>query len=105
MGVLRTAGIVAQERLQPPFPDQMLSYCTKREHCLITSTQLLGMVLGSREKKEKGAAYLEKIFSTVGVFDGFSDYKMFLMEETPGEGTPVKQDSTQLPISTQAAFR
>jgi hypothetical protein len=68
------------ERNQPAFPDQMLNYSNKREHCLMTSTQLLGMVLSSRDNGELGKAHLNKIFSTVGILDEFSDYKTFVVE-------------------------
>jgi hypothetical protein len=73
------------ERSQPAFPDQMLNYCSKREHCLITSTQLLGIVLASREKQQEASRYLKKIFRTVGIFDEFIDHNGFLLKSEVDE--------------------
>jgi len=41
------------ERSEPPFPHQMLKYSTQREHCLITTLQLLGLFLEARAHPEK----------------------------------------------------
>ena len=70
------------ERVEPAFPAQMLKYSKQREHCLITSTQLLGVVLSCRADDAKKASYLKAIFETVGVFGEFADYKTFLTENT-----------------------
>jgi hypothetical protein len=68
------------QRVDPAFPAQMLKYSTQREHCLITSTQLLGVLLSCRADNARKASYLEAIFITTGVFSEFVDYKMFLAE-------------------------
>ncbi len=69
------------QRTAPPFPHQMLKYCEQREHCLLTSTQLLGMILLSRGKTAKADRFLKRVFATVGIFDELSDYKQFLRHE------------------------
>jgi len=66
------------QRTDPPFPNQMLKYCEQRGHCLMTSTQLLGMVLTSRGREDKGAECLNKIFSTTGTLEDFVDWQGFL---------------------------
>lgn len=66
------------ERTEPAFPNQMLKYSEQRDHCLMTSTQLLGMILLSRGKEHEGAKYLDKIFSTTGTLNEVADYNAFL---------------------------
>lgn len=66
------------QRTEAAFPNQMLKYSKQREHCLMTSTQLLGMVLMSRGKAQSGHKYLDKMFSTSGIFEEVSDYTIFL---------------------------
>lgn len=65
-------------RIEPAFPHQMLKYSFQREHCLITTTQLLGLFLETRANPEKRVSLVDSLFSTVGVFDGFSDISTFL---------------------------
>ena len=80
-----------QERSAPAFPDQMLNYSNRREHCLVTSTQLLGMVLSSRGKKRDGEKFLERVLDTVGVFDEMSDYRGFLTQNEEATTEPSVQ--------------
>jgi hypothetical protein len=71
------------ERTDPAFPHQMLKYSTQREHCLITTTQLLGLLLEARANPEKRVDLVNSLFSTVGVFQQFSDWKKFLTAPAP----------------------
>lgn len=60
------------------FPNQMLKYSTTREHCLMSTTQLLGLyyeVVSHPEKKEE---LIQSLFDTVGVYKGFTDWKKFI---------------------------
>jgi DNA-binding protein YbaB len=66
------------ERTEPAFPHQMLKYSTQREHCLITTTQFLGLLLEARANPEKRIDLVNSLFSTVGVFQQFSDWQKFL---------------------------
>ncbi len=67
------------ERTKKSFPDQMLPYSQNRGHCLITGLQLLGMYLDCKDKPEKRAEMIKKIFDTVGEFDEYRDWSSFLV--------------------------
>jgi DNA-binding protein YbaB len=71
------------ERIEPAFPHQMLKYSTQREHCLITTTQLLGILLEARVRPEKRVELVNSLFSTVGVYQEFSDWRKFLTAPAP----------------------
>jgi hypothetical protein len=60
------------------FPHQMLDYSVQRGHCLMTTTQLLGILLKVRQNPEERSALIEGIFNAVGLYPDFSDYKTFL---------------------------
>lgn len=66
------------ERLKQAFPDQMLKLTKKYEHCLLTTTQLLGLLLEARAHPEKRAELVNSLFSTIGVYQQFSDWRSFL---------------------------
>ena len=70
------------ERKDPAFPHQMLKYSTQRDHCLITTTQLLGLLLQSRAHPEKCNSLIQSLFDTVGIYHQFSDWKDFLIVPT-----------------------
>jgi hypothetical protein len=70
-------------RTEPAFPHQMLKYSKQREHCLITTTQLLGLLLEVRAHPEKRIELLNSFFSTVGVYQQFTDWKTFLIPSIP----------------------
>ena len=67
-----------KERTGAPFPHQMLKYSQQRGHCLITTVQLLGILLEIRLDPSKRAELLESLFSAVGVYPRFSDYQAFM---------------------------
>lgn len=58
------------ERKDPAFPNQMLKYAEGREHCLAETGQILCAVMTCRTKKAK-AAFLQALFGTVGVLEGY----------------------------------
>lgn len=66
------------ERTEPAFPNQMLKFSSQREHCLATTTQLLGLLLAARAQPEKRDDLVNSLFSTVGVYQQFADWKAFL---------------------------
>jgi hypothetical protein len=66
------------ERVEPAFPDQMLKLAKKYEHCLLTTTQLLGLLLEARVHPEKRVELVNSLFSTIGVYQQFSDWRTFL---------------------------
>ncbi len=57
------------ERSQPAFPPQMLEYAEKRDHCLITGSQLLVLVLRVRSGDLSIDDVQNLLLSTVGVLD------------------------------------
>ena len=71
------------ERTNPAFPHQMLKYSTQREHCLMTATQLLGLLLEARANPQKKADLVNGLFSTVGIYPQFVDWRTFLIAPTP----------------------
>jgi hypothetical protein len=66
------------ERKLSAFPDQMLKYSQGREHCLITTLQLLGLLLEIRQNPGKRGDLIEGIFNTSGIYRQFTDYDKFL---------------------------
>lgn len=66
------------KRTEPAFPNQMIPYATKRDHCLVTGLQLLGMYIDIEANPEKKDAILEDFFETIGVYQHYSDYRDFL---------------------------
>lgn len=73
------------QRNEEPFPNQMLKYCTNREHCLVTTTKLLGLLLSTRNTPDERLRLLRTLFCTVGVFRGFEDFNSFLSVGDTGE--------------------
>jgi hypothetical protein len=53
-------------RNQADFPDQMLRYATGREHCLITTLQLLTLHFEAGNNPESKEFIIKTLFSTVG---------------------------------------
>jgi hypothetical protein len=70
--------ILLSERKEAPFPDQMLSFSQKREHCLITGLQLLGLYLDCKEDNDKRQKMIELIFDTNGIFPEYQKWNDFL---------------------------
>ena len=70
--------IPLSERTEDPFPNQMLKYSINREHCLLTTVQLLCILLYTRSFPEKKAEILRSIFSTIGIFKDFEDFSLYL---------------------------
>lgn len=58
--------IPVSERKDPAFPDQMLRYSNKREHCLITGEVLLRMYLAFKNKRLSIEKLTDMLFETVG---------------------------------------
>ncbi|MCH7579828.1 MAG: hypothetical protein IIB22_06245 [Chloroflexi bacterium] len=74
-------GTPLAERSEPAFPNQMLKYSVNREHCLVTSVQLLGILLSNKTTAQRKSA-LRSLLKTVGVFEGDADMsKHFSIEQ------------------------
>jgi hypothetical protein len=63
------------------FPDQMLPYSKSRQHCLLTTLQLCGLLLSSRENSDSKALLVKKLLDTEGRFEYFLDWREFLAVE------------------------
>jgi len=69
------------ERNGTPFPSNLISYSEKRDHCLITGLQLLGLYLDCKNNPDKKAQVIASIFSNSGVFGYYQDWRGFLKLE------------------------
>jgi hypothetical protein len=71
------------DRTLAAFPNQMLKYSKQREHCLMTTTQLLGLLLEARAHTEKRVDLINSLFSTIGIYQEFADWRTFLTAPVP----------------------
>lgn len=55
-----------RERNQPDFPEQMLRYAVGREHCLITTVQLLGLYYEVIQNPASKEHIIKSLFTTIG---------------------------------------
>ena len=69
------------DRNVAPFPSNLISYSEKRDHCLITGLQLLGLYIDRKDNPDKKAQVIASIFSTSGVFGYYQDWRGFLKLE------------------------
>jgi hypothetical protein len=60
------------------FPHQMLKYATQREHCLITTTQLIGLYYRIKSNESVRKDLIETLFKTNGVYPNFNNWNEFL---------------------------
>lgn len=67
-----------KDRDKEDFPHQMLNFSEHREHCLITTTQLLGLLLKVKENPGQRDTLINELFSTIGKYPRFLDFKEFL---------------------------
>jgi hypothetical protein len=79
------------QRSELVFPDQMLKYSTARGHCLVTGSQMLGILNNVQMNGAERAAYWrEKMMNTDGVLVGADDWHQSLadppeLEESAGD--------------------
>jgi hypothetical protein len=66
------------QRTDKPFPHQMLSYSRSRNHCLLTTVQLFGILNDIVKDFEKKDALIASIFSTSGLYEGFNEWSNFI---------------------------
>jgi hypothetical protein len=65
-------------RTEKPFPHQMLSYSQSRNHCLLTTVQLFGILNDILKDVVKKDALIASLFSTSGLFEGFNEWSNFI---------------------------
>ena len=63
------------------FPHQMLRFSKGRDHCLITTTQLLGLYFECQAHPEKKDELIQSLFDKSGVYEGFQDWNTFITHE------------------------
>jgi hypothetical protein len=69
------------EREESVFPHQMHKYSTSREHCLITTLQLLGLYFEAKSHPQRRDELIKTLFSTIGVYPHFTDWNQFIKFE------------------------
>jgi len=67
-----------EQRTEDVFPNQMLSYSTSRNHCLISTTQLLCLFIEVTQKPECKEGCINELLTTVGIYNRYKDYTQFI---------------------------
>ena len=70
--------IPLEQRTEDIFPNQMLSYSTSRNHCLISTTQLLCLFIEISQNPDCKDERVKELLNTVGVYNRYSDYTQFI---------------------------
>lgn len=59
------------ERNEPIFPNQMLKFSKDREHCLLSTYQLLKLFIEIKQHPEKSEDLIKELLNTVGIYDKY----------------------------------
>jgi hypothetical protein len=78
------------ERSEEFFPDQMISYCEKRNHCLISGLQLLCIYFDCLNNPDKKDEIISEIFSTSGKYNGYNDWSQYLSQNISSMPLTIK---------------
>lgn len=73
--------IPLSERDVISFPNQMVKYSMQREHCLITTVQLLNLYHSAMVDPSRKTELIESLFSTIGIYNDLSDWTLFIKKE------------------------
>lgn len=73
--------IPLNERETISFPNQMVKYSMQREHCLITTIQLLNLYYAAMADPTRKTALIESLFSTIGIYNDLNDWTLFIKQE------------------------
>lgn len=60
------------------FPHQMRGYSERREHCLVTSLQLLGLYYDIQNNPERKDELIQSLLGTEGVYEKYNEWNTFL---------------------------
>jgi len=60
-----------KERNEPIFPNQMLKFSKGREHCLLSTYQLLKLFIEIKQHPEKSEDLINELLNTVGIYDKY----------------------------------
>ncbi|MFE6917631.1 PD-(D/E)XK nuclease family protein [Streptomyces rubiginosohelvolus] len=71
--------IPPEERNNPAFPHQMVTFSTAREHCLVTTVQLLSMVRAVTEDPSRAPSIGESLLNITGFVPGWEDVTSLFM--------------------------
>jgi len=72
---------VLESRTQDTFPHQMLKFSMQREHCLLSTVQLLGLYFEIKEDESKKENLIQELLSTVGVYNKFNNWQKFISKK------------------------
>ncbi len=64
------------------FPNQMLQFSEKREHCLITTVQLLGLYYESLKNPLQKETQIETLFEAIGEYPHYKEWNKFIDIQT-----------------------
>ena len=67
-----------KNRKEQTFPHQMLRFSIQREHCLMTTIQLLGVFYSIKNNPENREQIIQGILNTNGIYNEFSDWKEYI---------------------------
>ena len=65
-------------RIENDFPHQMISFSEKRDHCLITGLQFLGLYFDCIKNIDKKDELIEEFINCVGVFKKYKDWNTYI---------------------------
>lgn len=66
------------DRTRPDFPEQMLSYCQSRAHCLVSGLQLFVLRAELEANPDAAGSWRTKLLSTDGVLDGATNWQSII---------------------------
>lgn len=66
------------ERTEPAFPSQMVPYSTRREHCLLTTIQLLNLYYYVQDNPNDKEEMIQTLFKTNGVYTKFQEWDAYI---------------------------
>lgn len=66
------------ERHEEVFPEQMIKYCTAREHALISTTQLLCLYIEIKQNPACAPERISELLSCVGRYQRYKDFENYL---------------------------
>lgn len=69
---------IAEREGKVVFPDQMLAFSRRKEHCLLTTTQLLCLFFEIQQHPERKDELMSGLLTTVGIYNGFPDWKTYI---------------------------
>jgi prophage antirepressor-like protein len=67
------------ERTEDVFPNQMLKYSKARNHCLITTSQLLCLYIDIRQNPEQAEAKIDELLKTIGKYTHYDNIEEYIL--------------------------